>query len=111
MNSPIKIASLLLACFLASFVYLGLNEVSAQTVGRILLQVEEHGEAWYVVPEIEQRYYLRDGDAAYEALRLFGLGITNDDLSKIPVGVEDRFVEIAPCCKLGSGPVSGVFTI
>ena len=55
--------------------------------GRILLQVEENGEAWYVLPDTSERFYLADGDIAYAGLRTFGLGITNSDLDKIPVGL------------------------
>lgn len=59
--------------------------------GRILLSVEEHGEAWYVDPVSEERFYLADGDTAFTALRTYGLGITDTDLNKIPVGTDDRF--------------------
>ncbi|MFH1078159.1 MAG: aryl-sulfate sulfotransferase [Patescibacteria group bacterium] len=59
--------------------------------GTILLQVESHGEAWYVDPVTMTRSYLKDGGVAYSALRQFGLGIKNSDLNKIPVGVEARF--------------------
>lgn len=53
--------------------------------GRILLQVEENGEAWYVNPEDGLRYYMKDGEAAYEMMRSFALGISNADLATIPV--------------------------
>ncbi len=53
--------------------------------------MEENGEAWYVYPQTNERYYLEDGDAAYEALQTFGLGITNTNLRKIPIGQEARF--------------------
>lgn len=56
--------------------------------GYILLQVEAHGEAWYVEPNSSKRYYMKDGTTAYNMMRSFGLGITNADLSKIP-SVED----------------------
>ncbi|PLX25059.1 hypothetical protein C0580_03385 [Candidatus Parcubacteria bacterium] len=59
--------------------------------GRILLQVENHGEAWYVKPDSGRRIYMKDGDVAYDMMRNLGLGITNADLEKIPVGIEDRF--------------------
>ncbi|MBT6691587.1 hypothetical protein HOB10_04615 [Candidatus Parcubacteria bacterium] len=59
--------------------------------GKILLQVEEHGEAWYVRPDDGKRMYMADGDAAYGMMRNLGLGITNADLAKIPIGFEDRF--------------------
>jgi len=62
--------------------------------GWILLQVEQHGEAWYVDPISSQRYYLKDGPAAYQSLREFGLGITNEQISLIPIGVEARFNEV-----------------
>jgi|GEM_PF-2699885 len=64
-----------------------------QLKGRILLQVESHGEAWYVHPSDNKRYYLPDGDTAYTALRTFGLGISNANIAKIPVGFESRLVE------------------
>lgn len=56
--------------------------------GKILLQVEENGEAWYVDPETGKKFFLKDGQSAYDFLRLFGLGIKTSDLQKIPVGIE-----------------------
>lgn len=53
--------------------------------GYILLQVETKGQAWYLDKVTLNRFYLADGPSAYQALRKFGLGITNADLSKIPV--------------------------
>ncbi|MCX6746130.1 MAG: SH3 domain-containing protein, partial [Candidatus Parcubacteria bacterium] len=37
--------------------------------GYILLQVQEHGEAWYVNPTNFKRYYMKDGPTAYEMMR------------------------------------------
>lgn len=54
--------------------------------GRILLQTQQHGEAWFIHPVDGKRYYLKDGATAYEMLRKFGLGITDGDLEKIPIG-------------------------
>lgn len=51
--------------------------------GRILLQVQAHGEAWYVDPVSSARYYLKDGPTAYEALRKFGLGVTEADYATL----------------------------
>jgi hypothetical protein len=53
--------------------------------GRILLQVQAHGEAWYVNPVNLQRYYLGKPDDAYSLMRKLGLGITNVDLNKIAI--------------------------
>jgi len=52
--------------------------------GRILLQVESKGEAWYVNPLNLKRYYLGRPNDAFELMRKLGLGISNKDLSKIP---------------------------
>lgn len=54
--------------------------------GRILLQVQQKGEAWYVNPVDEKRYYLGRPNDAFEIMRNLGLGITDSDLSQIPVG-------------------------
>jgi len=55
--------------------------------GRILLQTEKFGQAWYLDKVSLKRYYLADGPSAYGALRKFGLGIKNSDLDKIPVSL------------------------
>lgn len=57
--------------------------------GRILLQVESHGEAWYVDPVSGYRYYMPDGASAYSLLRSFGLGISNADLASLTAGNAD----------------------
>lgn len=60
--------------------------------GRILLQTETFGQAWYLDPISYKRYYLADGQSSFEALRKFGLGIKNNDIAKIPIGLEPRFI-------------------
>lgn len=52
--------------------------------GRILLQVESHGEAWYVDPISLKRIYLGRPIDALNVMRSYGLGITNNDLAQIP---------------------------
>lgn len=61
---------------------------SNQHAGRIYLQVESHGEAWYVNPNNLRRYYLGRPADAFNIMRSLGLGITNADIAKIPVAVE-----------------------
>jgi uncharacterized protein YkwD len=53
--------------------------------GKILLQVEENGEAWYVNPADEQRYYMGRPLDAFNLMRELGVGISNNDLKKIPI--------------------------
>lgn len=57
---------------------------SSHTDGRILLQVEARGEAWYVDPVSHTRRFLGRPSDAYEIMRSLGLGITNANLDKIP---------------------------
>lgn len=54
--------------------------------GYILLQVEEHGEAWYLYPGNLKRYYLGRPADAFALMTDLGLGITEEDLSSIPIG-------------------------
>jgi len=53
--------------------------------GRILLQVESHGEAWYVYPKTLERTYLGRPADALAAMSSLGLGITDANLATIPV--------------------------
>jgi hypothetical protein len=47
--------------------------------GRILLQVEDKGQAWYVNPLDLKRYYLGRPEDALSLMRTLGLGISNAD--------------------------------
>lgn len=55
--------------------------------GKIFLQVEKNGEAWYVEPVAQKRYFLGRPADAFQIMQTFGLGITNANLEKIPVGL------------------------
>ena len=54
--------------------------------GRIVIQTEKRGEAWYINPADGKRYYLADGPMAYQVMRYLSLGINNENLRKIQVG-------------------------
>ncbi|MFA5936111.1 MAG: SH3 domain-containing protein [Patescibacteria group bacterium] len=51
--------------------------------GYILLDVQNHGEAWYIHPMDSKRYYMKDGATAYQMMRSFGLGMTESDYAKL----------------------------
>jgi len=53
--------------------------------GKILLQVESKGEAWYVNPDDNKRYFLGRPADAFNVMRSLGLGISNNDLNNIKV--------------------------
>ncbi len=57
--------------------------LSSQLSGRILLSVEQNGEAWYVNPTELKRYFLGRPDDAFRIMRQLGLGITNSDFQQI----------------------------
>lgn len=58
---------------------------SSQLSGRILLDVEQNGEAWYVYPPTGERYFMGRPSDAFEIMSDLGLGISNADLERIPV--------------------------
>lgn len=60
------------------------NSLANRLKGKILLQVQSRGEAWYIDPRNCQRIYLKDGEAAYQVMRNLGAGITNANLEKLP---------------------------
>jgi len=54
--------------------------------GKIMLDVEQNGEAYYVNPNDLKGYYLSRPADAFRIMRELGLGITNNDIRKIDVG-------------------------
>ncbi|MDA3802819.1 MAG: hypothetical protein PF488_02880 [Patescibacteria group bacterium] len=63
--------------------FLGINIVRAESLaselkGRILLQAEQNGEAWYISPDNEKRYYMGRPADAFSLMRGLGLGIKHD---------------------------------
>lgn len=54
-----------------------------QQKGKIFLQVQENGEAWYVYPSDSKRYFLGTPENAYEIMKDLGWGINNADFEKL----------------------------
>lgn len=65
-------------------------ELAGKLTGKILLQVEEKGEAWYLNPPDLRRYYLGSPLNAFAVLRELGIGITEKNIKKIPIAVMDN---------------------
>ena len=59
------------------------DEFADNNSGKIFLQIESRGEAWYVNPADGKRYYLGRPADAWQIMRKFSLGITNQNLSRI----------------------------
>jgi hypothetical protein len=68
------------------------NFIASQTfypdnvLGKILIDVEEKGKAYYIYPEDRKAYYLGRPEDALAVMRNLGLGITNVNIRKIAVG-------------------------
>jgi len=55
-------------------------------LGKILIDVDDNGKAYYIYPKDRKAYYLGRPDDAFKVMRELGLGISNSDISKIAVG-------------------------
>ncbi len=82
--------------FGAAFVFSHSAEAAVSLKGRILLQVQDKGQAWYVNPTNSKRYYLGRPNDAFLVMRSLGLGITNADLNsylnKAPLRLAGRIL-------------------
>jgi exopolysaccharide biosynthesis protein len=57
--------------------------LSKRLAGRIILQVEKNGEAWYINPLDLKKYFLGRPEDAFRVMRELGLGITQANLALI----------------------------
>lgn len=57
--------------------------LSSQVKGKILLQVQDKGQAWYVNPVNGKRYSLGRPQDAFNVMRRLALGVSNPDFSAI----------------------------
>jgi len=58
------------------------QELSTKLAGRILLQVDENGEGWYVFPDDRKKYYLGRPQDGYRVMKALSLGIKNAELER-----------------------------
>lgn len=61
------------------------NDLYNSLKGKIILRVEDDGQAYYVHPGKRELYSLSRPAIAFAVLRKQGIGISNDNLKKIPV--------------------------
>ncbi len=61
-----------------------------RSAGKIFLQVEANGEAWYINSQDNKRYFLGRPSDAFEIMRTLGLGISNENLDKLLVLNEEE---------------------
>ncbi len=85
--------ALLLVCtavFYPQFAFARTTTPAGKFSGRILIQTESYGRAWYVNPKDGTRYYLKDGDEGFRVLTSLGLGVSNKDFAQIPKEIGKR---------------------
>lgn len=66
------------------------SPLAKKLAGRILLQVQRSGEAWYVHPKTFRLHYLGRPSDALRVMREQGIGIMNADLERIARAGESR---------------------
>ena len=81
------IFTLIIIIILLPFNSIDAYNLSQQLRGRILLQVESQGEAWYVNPADKKRYYMGRPQDAFNLMEKLGIGITNNNLEKIEIAL------------------------
>jgi len=74
-----------LLCLLFIFIPLigRAESLSQKLSGKILLNVEENGEAWYIYPKDNKRYFLGKPADAFSLMRELGLGITEYNFQRL----------------------------
>jgi len=82
--------SLIGAIFLATGLFPAATSAATNLSGRILLQVQEKGQAWYVNPVNSSRYYLGRPTDAFNVMRALGLGVSNADLAQFKIKAPAR---------------------
>jgi len=59
------------------------KDKASKLSGKVLLDVERNGEAWYVNPKDNLRYYIASYKDLFKVIRVLGLGIDNKNLELI----------------------------
>ena len=68
-------------------------ELAGRLAGRIILQTEKNGEAWYIYPKDLKKYYLGRPADAFAVMRELGLGITREDLASVHKPTLDESID------------------
>ncbi|MCK5510102.1 hypothetical protein KAI65_00970 [Candidatus Parcubacteria bacterium] len=90
-----KIIILVLCLFAAAVVLVdtaNAGNLAAGLRGKILLQVESNGEAWYIEPAAGQRIYLGRPADAFQIMRELGVGISEYDYGSFKVRAPQRLL-------------------
>lgn len=88
---PALIIATLILCLALPALAFPEDNLSSRLSGKILIDVDNNGEAWYVYPGDLHRYYMGTPAAAYSLMRNLSLGISNNDFAQLASSTPDRF--------------------
>ena len=81
MRKIIISGGIILSAILSVYFVISPASAASPFAGKILLAVEGHGEAWYINPTDEKKYYLGRPADAFRIMRGLAIGISNADFS------------------------------
>lgn len=92
MNNKFFKIAISVAMLILPIYSLSAKTFSEKYSGRIILQVESKGEAWYVSPVNQKRYFLGKPNDAFRIIRSLGLGISNANFSKFEKNLPEKYL-------------------
>lgn len=81
MRKIIISGGIILSTILSTYLAISPANAASPFAGKILLAVEGHGEAWYINPTDDKKYYLGRPADAFQVMRGLAIGISNADFS------------------------------
>ena len=84
MNKRFKYSLILSVIFLSNafLIYpVKASTLASHLAGKIVLQVESKGEAWYINPQDQKKYYLGKPEDAYNLMRQLSVGISEQEFA------------------------------
>lgn len=70
------------------------TKFAAKSAGTMFLDVENNGRLWYVDPVSKNRFYFENGEMALTIGSKLALGVSAENLKKIPVGVPEKLYNL-----------------
>lgn len=76
---------------LAPFNFSSAENITERLLGRIVLRVEQSGEAWYIEPQSREALYLGRPSDAFAVMKSYGLGISEKDFNSFSRYAPQKF--------------------
>lgn len=72
--------------------FINASELPYKFRGFMLIQTEDNGKAWYVDKKNGLRHYISVDEKSISTISRLSLGISNENLAKIPIAIDPRFI-------------------